>query len=80
MGCWCGVFLLLQATLGLTIDTWERRLTFDRTALPAWLNRLDIFGLKVRDALVDLRVVRGRWGAAVEVIDKRGDLEIEVRK
>lgn len=75
-----GVFLMLQATLGLSIDAWERRVTFNRTALPPWLNRLDIRGLRVRDACVDLSVLRGRWGAAVEVIEKHGTVEIVVRK
>lgn len=74
------VFLLLQATLGLSIDAWERRITFNRTSLPPWLNRLEIRGLAVRDARVDLSIMRGRWGAAVEVIDKQGEVEIVVRK
>jgi glycogen debranching enzyme len=74
------VFLLFQATLGLSIDAWKREVTFDRTALPPWLNRLDIRGLKVADAQVDLSVMRGRWGAAVEVIDKQGEVRVVVRK
>lgn len=74
------VFLLLQATLGLSVDAWERRVTFDRTALPPWLTRLDIRGLQVGDGRVDVSVIRDRWGAAVEVIDKKGEVEIVVRK
>lgn len=74
------VFLLLQATLGLRIDAWEQRVTFDRTALPPWLTRLDIRGLQVGGGQVDVSVIRDRWGAAVEVLDKRGEVEIVVRK
>lgn len=74
------VFLLLQATLGLSIDAWERRVTFDRTALPPWLTRLDIRGLRVGDARVDMSLIGDRWGAAVEVMDKHGEIEIVVRK
>ena len=74
------VFLLLQATLGLSIDAWERRITFDRPALPSWLTRLDIRGLRVGDGRVDVSVSRARWGAAVEVIDKQGEIEVVVRK
>lgn len=74
------VFLMLQAALGLSIDGWERRVTFHRAALPRWLERLDIRGLRVRDARVDLSIARGHWGAAVEVIDKEGDVEVVVRK
>lgn len=74
------VFLVLQATLGLHIDAWDRRVTFDQTALPPWLTRLDIQGLRVGEGRVDVRVIRDRWGAAVEVIDKQGEVEIVVRK
>jgi glycogen debranching enzyme len=72
------VFLLLQSVLGLHIDAWEQRVTFERAALPSWLNRLDIRGLRVRDARVDLSIIRGRWHAAVEVLDKEGEVEIVV--
>lgn len=74
------VFLLLQAVLGLSIEAWERRITFHNTALPRWLERLEIRGLCVRDARVDLSIVRSQWGAAIEVIEKEGDIEIVVRK
>jgi hypothetical protein len=34
----------------------------------------------VGEGRVDVRVIRDRWGAAVEVIDKQGEVEIVVRK
>ncbi|HEV8711651.1 MAG TPA: amylo-alpha-1,6-glucosidase [Candidatus Binatia bacterium] len=74
------VFLLLQAALGLRIEAWERRVTFARVSLPSWLNELSLRGLQVGDARVDLYIVRGRWSAAVEVVDKQGDVEIVVHK
>ncbi len=74
------VLMVLQAVLGLVVNAWENRVTFYRTALPPWLERLDIHGLRVRDARVDLSIARGHWGAAVEVIDKQGDVEVVVRK
>jgi glycogen debranching enzyme len=76
-----GVFLLLQSTFGLSINAWERRVSFDRAAPPPWLKRLDIRGLRVRDARVDLCISRGRFGtASIEIIDKQGDVEVTVRK
>jgi glycogen debranching enzyme len=72
------VFLLLQAALGLRIDAWERRVTLERVTLPSWLNELSLRGLRVGDAQVDLYIVRGRWGAAVEVVDKQGEVEVVV--
>ncbi|HKA56928.1 MAG TPA: amylo-alpha-1,6-glucosidase [Candidatus Binatia bacterium] len=74
------VFLLLQAALGLRVDAWERRVTFERVTLPPWLNEVSLRGLRVGDARVDLSVVRGRWGAAVEVVDRQGDVEVVVHK
>jgi glycogen debranching enzyme len=74
------VFLFLQATLGLSIDAWENQVSFSGAVLPPWLNRLDIRGLRVGDGHVDLSVTRGRWGAAVEVVDKHGEIEVIVRR
>jgi glycogen debranching enzyme len=74
------ILLLLQAALGLTINAWERRLTMSRAVLPSWLDRIEIRGLRIGDARVDLRVNRGRVGAAVEVMAREGDLDIVVRK
>jgi glycogen debranching enzyme len=74
------VFLLLQAALGLRIDAWKRRITFARIMLPPWLGELSLRGLQVGDGRVDLHIVRGRWSAAVEVVDKQGDVEIVVHK
>src|SRR6185295_2907366 len=44
------VYFLLQSTLGLSIDAWERRVSFTHAAPPPWLGRIDIRGLRVRDA------------------------------
>ncbi|MGH7822416.1 MAG: amylo-alpha-1,6-glucosidase, partial [Candidatus Binatia bacterium] len=74
------VFLMLQAALGLEIDAFERRITFQRSTLPRWLERLEIRGLRVRDAAVDLVLLRGELGAAVEVLRKEGEVEVLVRK
>jgi hypothetical protein len=54
--------------------------TLKGSALPEWLQRLDIRGLRVRGARLDLSIARGAWGVAVEVIDKEGEVEVVVRK
>jgi glycogen debranching enzyme len=74
------VLLVLQSVLGLSIEAWERRMTLSRAALPSWLDSIDVSGLRVVDARVDFRVYRGRFGAAVEVMARVGDLDIVVRK
>lgn len=72
------VLLLVQAVLGLSIDAWERRVTLARSMLPSWLERLDVHGLRVRDATLDLRIRRGRAGTSVEVLDRRGTVDVVV--
>jgi glycogen debranching enzyme len=74
------VFLLLQATLNVTIDSWKRRVTMTRANLPPWLRQLEIRGLTVGDAWLDLSITRGRASAAVEVLEKQGEVEVIVRK
>ncbi|MDX2169445.1 MAG: amylo-alpha-1,6-glucosidase [Deltaproteobacteria bacterium] len=74
------VFLLLQAALGLSIDAWKRRVTFTRPCLPSWLDAIELRGLRVRDAHLDLRIMRGRRSAAIEVIGKDGAVDVLVRK
>ena len=72
------VFLLLQAVLRLSVRAWERRIVFEQIVLPQWLDRLDIGNLRVCDARVDLAILRTRHGAAVEVTDKQGQVEVVV--
>jgi glycogen debranching enzyme len=74
------LFQFLQAILGLRIDAWAHRMTLGRVVLPVWLNEISIRGLQVHDARVDLRIVRGRASAAVEVLEKHGDVEIVVHE
>ena len=74
------VFLLLQAAVALNIDVWRRRITFENIAMPAWLNRLEIRGLRVGEASVDLRITRGPWSAGVEVMAREGEVDVVVYK
>jgi glycogen debranching enzyme len=74
------VFLLLQAAIALNIDVWRRRISFENIAMPAWLNRLEIRGLRVGEASVDLRITRGPWSADVEVMAREGEVDVVVYK
>ncbi len=74
------VFLLLQACLGLTIDGPSHQIRFVRPQLPLWLEWLELKGLSVGDAQVDLQLRRSRQDVAIEVSDKQGDAEIIVTK
>jgi glycogen debranching enzyme len=73
------VYLLLNACLGMKIDAGKRFVQFENPQLPAGVSELEIRGLHVVDASVDLLVRRHSRGIDVEVIDKRGQLEVSKR-
>jgi glycogen debranching enzyme len=74
------VFHLLQAMLGLCRDARDNRLNLVDPGLPPWLSWIELHGLRVGDSSIDLLVSRGRHGAAVEVLDRRGAAEVIVRR
>jgi glycogen debranching enzyme len=76
-----GSALQLLATLvGLEADALNARLTLHSPVLPPWLRHVEIHDLRVGNASFDLAVARGRDGAAVELVGRRGDAELVVRR
>jgi glycogen debranching enzyme len=69
-------FLVLQACLGLTIDGAASTITFDKPSLPDGIPHLWIKGLSVGDASTDLFFDRRGESVRVEVIDKKGELDV----
>lgn len=69
-------FLVLQACLGLTIDGAANTITFDKPSLPEGIPHLWIKGLCVGDASTDLFFDRQGESVRVEVINKKGDLDV----
>ena len=74
------VFHLLQGMLGLCPDARDNRLNLVDPVLPPWLSWIELHGLRLGDSSIDLLVSRGRHGAAVEVLDRRGAAEVIVRR
>jgi len=74
------VFAMLTALLGLDADAERQRLTMESPVLPPWLRWLEIYGLRVGAANVDLSIVRGRDAASVELLGRRGEVELLVRR
>jgi len=74
------VFQLVDGMLGLSPEARQNRLTLSHPVLPPWLSWVEVTGLRFRGSTVDFVVTRGRRGAAVEVLDRRGDAEIVVRR
>ena len=67
---------LLKWGLGLSPDALEKRLRVVRPSLPRWLERIDVTGLEVGDARIDLRFER--VGDQVALADARIDGDVEV--
>ena len=51
-----------------------------RKPLREWLPWVEVRGLCVGPARVDVLITRGRSGAGVEALDRKGDLEVVVRR
>jgi glycogen debranching enzyme len=67
---------LLSTGLGLDPDALNRRLRIVRPSLPRWLGSVEVTGLELGDARIDLRFER--IGAEVALADARieGDAEV----
>ena len=59
-------------------DGLERRLRIRRPSLPAWLGRVEVRGLQIAGARVDLRFERVGGGGHVALTDARVDGDVEV--
>jgi glycogen debranching enzyme len=70
------VFLLLRACLGMSVRAPERQICFNHPVLPAPLEHVQIENLRLVDATVDLLIHRHGEGVAVEVLRRRGEIEI----
>jgi len=71
-------FLLLQASIGLSIDAIEKRIVLSRPVLLPFLERVHIRGMSVGDASADLMLFRSDHSVAVTVERRTGNLEVLV--
>ncbi|MGE5489741.1 MAG: glycogen debranching N-terminal domain-containing protein [Actinomycetota bacterium] len=71
-------FYLLQACLGLSFHYEEPRIRFTHPALPAFLDRVSIGNLQVGSAVVDLVLERHAHDVGVNVVHKKGDVNVSV--
>jgi glycogen debranching enzyme len=73
------VFQLLAAMVGLSASAAQNQLTLERPRLPGWLASVELQNVRVGRSLLSFRAQRGRDGAAVELLDRKGDAELVVR-
>jgi len=74
------VFQLLGGMLGLVPEAHENRLTLVQPRLPAWLEWLELRGVRIGTSRLSLHLGRGREFAAIELIAREGDAELVVRR
>ena len=74
------ILQMLTALLGLDADAPQGRVTFQSPVLPGWLRTVEIHGLRVGRASLDVALSRGRDSASVDLIGRRGDVELIVRR
>jgi glycogen debranching enzyme len=70
------VFLLLSSCLGISIDGAGRRVTFAHSVLPDWLGRVEIEGLEIAGASLDVALHRHRTDVGLDVVRRSGDVEV----
>jgi len=74
------VFMMLQASLGLTLDAVRGKLWFNHPALPDWLGELTIRGLRVGNGQLDLDIRRHVRDVEINVVNRKGDVQVIVTK
>lgn len=74
------VFMLLQASLGMTIDACANELRFTRSVMPEYLSTITISNLKVGTSTLDVRLQRGPNDVGVNVLRNDGDTTVVVVK
>jgi glycogen debranching enzyme len=70
------LFGFLQASLGLQIDHVAGEIRLDRPTLPGFLDHLDLRGVRLGEASVDLRIHRYGDDVAVTVTGRNGELRV----
>jgi glycogen debranching enzyme len=71
-------FIMLQACLGMAVEAPEARLTFNHPQLPPYLAEVELRGLRVGDAQLDLTIHRHPEDVGVSVLGRRGRVEVVV--
>jgi hypothetical protein len=71
-------FTLLEAALGLEFDAERGEIRLRNPHLPAFLNEVILRELRLRDASVDLRIRRHGDDVSLEVLRKRGQIQVSI--
>jgi glycogen debranching enzyme len=71
-------FTLLEAALGLEFDAERGEIRLRNPRLPAFLNEVILRELRLKDASADLRIRRHGDDVSLEVLRKRGQIQVSI--
>ncbi len=74
------VFLLIKSMLNMEPDAQGRKIRILNPQLPEWLIFLEMRDLKVGNASVNLEFRKARTGLVIDVYNKKGVLDVIIRK
>lgn len=74
------VYLLLQSCLQITIDSPKKILSFDKPALPDYLDCVLLRNLVVPSGVFELEFLRRDWDIGIHIISKPSDWQVIVRR
>jgi glycogen debranching enzyme len=72
--------LMVRSYGGLSADAPNNVLYIDRPRLPEWLDRVEIQGMRIGEARIDLVLTNNEGVTATEVPRKEGDIEVLIRQ
>ena len=75
-----GIFMIVQAILGIEVIGFEQKLVINSAEMPEWLDWIKIENLKVGSGEVSFIVRRSPEGTSVGIIERRGNASVEVFK
>jgi glycogen debranching enzyme len=74
------IFMIVQVMLGIEVMGFERKLVIDSPAMPDWLDWLKLEKLKVGGGEVSLIMRRTPEGTSIGIIERHGNVRVEVLK
>jgi glycogen debranching enzyme len=67
---------LIQSCLGMSFDPKSRCVIFNRPALPEFLNEITLKHLSIGADRVDVSLRRSRQEVVIDVLDRKGQVEV----
>lgn len=74
------IFLLIQSMLNITPNAQNNELFINNPTIPDWLDYLRIDNIRLGDAYIDTEFRKTSKGLVIDVLEKRGKIDILIKK